>query len=106
MNIFNIKLALTISTSPHSSLQTPQGLFTINPASGEVTLQGQLDYETEKFYQLEIMAADGGVPPLNSTTDLIILVGDVQDTSPFFLNLPYMAEVYENASVVRVHIEI
>ena len=31
-------------------------LFTINNADGTVTLQETLDYEREKFYQLEIMA--------------------------------------------------
>ena len=31
-------------------------LFTINNADGTVTLEEPLDYETEKFYQLEIMA--------------------------------------------------
>ena len=37
---------------------------------------------------------------LNSTTDLIINVQDIQDTAPYFNNLPYVAEVYENAIVV------
>ena len=37
--------------------QTPQGLFDINQADGEVTLTGNLDYEHEKFYQLELMAS-------------------------------------------------
>ena len=63
-------------------------------------MEGELDYETEKFYQLDILAADGGSPPLSNTTDLIILVQDVQDTPPFFLNLPYIDSVPENASVV------
>ena len=36
--------------------QTPQGMFAINQADGTVTLVGQMDYETEKFYQLELMA--------------------------------------------------
>lgn len=36
--------------------QTRQGLFEINTANGNVTLLEQLDYETEKFYQLELMA--------------------------------------------------
>ena len=37
-------------------LQTKQGLFTIDTASGEVTLSERLDYEQEKFYQVELIA--------------------------------------------------
>ena len=36
--------------------QTPQHLYTISQNLGNVTLNGSLDYETERFYQLEIMA--------------------------------------------------
>ena len=117
------------------TLQTQEGLFSINTANGNVTLSKQLDYEKERFYQLEIMAIvslkfhvnpavyllpisfwlknvpfekcqsarflyqDGGF--LNSTTDLIINVEDVQDTAPFFLNLPYIDSVPEDVPVVR-----
>ena len=49
------------------------------------------------FYQLEIRAVS---LQLSTSTDLIILVKDVQDTAPFFLNLPYLASVAENADVV------
>lgn len=37
---------------------------------------------------------------LNSTTDLIIRVMDVQDSPPFFTNQPYLGEVSESAAVV------
>ena len=33
---------------------------------------------------------------LNSTTDLVVNVQDVQDTPPFFMNLPYIEQVEEN----------
>ena len=37
---------------------------------------------------------------LNSTTDLIIRVLDVQDTAPFFSNQPYLGEISESAQIV------
>ena len=50
-----------------------------------------------------IIFQDNGDPQkLNSTTDLIINVLDVQDTPPSFINLPYMADVYENATIVSI----
>ncbi len=36
--------------------QTRQGLFAVDTGSGNVTVHDKLDYETEKVYQLEIMA--------------------------------------------------
>ena len=45
---------------------------------------------------------DGG--GLFSTTDLVINVLDVQDTAPFFLNLPYMSAVREDVQVVSDHV--
>ena len=46
---------------------------------------------------------DGG--GLSTTTDLVINVKDVQDTAPFFVNLPYIAEVYEDQPVVCILVE-
>lgn len=45
-----------------------------------------------------IYAQDGG--QLSRTTDLVVSVQDVQDTAPHFLNQPYDARVFENATVV------
>ena len=83
--------------------QTPQDLFRIDSATGEVFLEGTLDYETESFYRLEIEGIDnagGDEERLSTLTDLIILVKDVQDMAPFFVNLPYLASVKEDAEVV------
>ena len=43
---------------------------------------------------------DGG--GLNSTTDLIINVKDVQDTPPYFINLPYSTSIREDVPVVCI----
>ena len=39
--------------------------FAIDPSTGEVTLSGQLNYDTRPFYELEIVAVDGGYPSLS-----------------------------------------
>lgn len=39
--------------------------FAIDPSTGEVTLSGKLNYDTRSFYELEIVAMDGGEPSLS-----------------------------------------
>ena len=39
--------------------------FAIDPVSGQVTLSGKLNYDTRKYYELDIEAVDGGEPSLS-----------------------------------------
>ena len=39
--------------------------FAIDPSTGEVTLSGKLNYDTRSYYELEIVAMDGGEPSLS-----------------------------------------
>ena len=46
--------------------------FAIDPASGEVTLSGRLNFDTRQYYELDIIAVDGGEPSLSG--EFIILI--------------------------------
>ncbi|NXI72491.1 CDHR2 protein, partial [Anseranas semipalmata] len=76
-------------------------LFYILP-NGSVVLNGSLDYATNTFYQLRILAQDGGgllhgvMTIQNSTTYLSITVLDLPNLDPRFLNEPYSGSVPEN----------
>ncbi|NXC48668.1 CDHR2 protein, partial [Penelope pileata] len=76
-------------------------LFYILP-NGSVVLNGSLDYATNTFFQLKILAQDGG-GPLNgqtvvqsSSTYLSITVIDLPNLDPRFLSEPYSGSVPEN----------
>uniref|UniRef100_A0A8B9VCP1 Cadherin-related family member 2 n=1 Tax=Anas zonorhyncha TaxID=75864 RepID=A0A8B9VCP1_9AVES len=77
-------------------------LFYILP-NGSVVLNGSLDYATNTFYQLKILAQDGGGPLYgvtvfqNSTTYFSITVIDLPNLDPRFLNEPYSSSVSENS---------
>ncbi|XP_068554359.1 cadherin-related family member 2 [Anas acuta] len=77
-------------------------LFYILP-NGSVVLNGSLDYATNTFYQLKILAQDGGGPLYgvtvfqNSTTYFSITVIDLPNLNPRFLNEPYSGSVSENS---------
>ncbi|XP_046351403.2 cadherin-23-like isoform X2 [Haliotis rufescens] len=72
--------------------------FQIDQYSGVIKIIRPLDYEKHNFYQFKIKAVDGygleGEP-----ADFVVTVLDVQDTPPYFINLPYSAEVDENVTV-------
>ncbi|NXK56791.1 CDHR2 protein, partial [Chauna torquata] len=76
-------------------------LFYILP-NGSVVLNGSLDYATNTFYQLKILAQDGGgqlhgvMVIQNSTTYLSITILDLPNLDPRFLNEPYSGSVPEN----------
>ncbi|XP_053542758.1 protocadherin gamma-A11 isoform X36 [Ictalurus punctatus] len=55
-------------------------IFVVNKESGEVTLNGQIDYEKSNIYHLDIQARDQG--GLSDTCKVIIEVLDINDNNP------------------------
>ena len=53
--------------------------------AGTLTLQTPLDRETVPEYHFLIVATDGGLPPISSSTEIFVLVEDVNDNPPFFV---------------------
>ncbi|KAK1903616.1 Cadherin-related family member 2 [Dissostichus eleginoides] len=83
-------------------------LFSIVPTTGEVRLDGNLNYtDLSTFYRLKINATDGGgacyFRPIknyfSSVAFSFVTVVDVPDLDPQFIGLPYVGKVEENASV-------
>uniref|UniRef100_H3BE22 Cadherin EGF LAG seven-pass G-type receptor 3 n=1 Tax=Latimeria chalumnae TaxID=7897 RepID=H3BE22_LATCH len=72
--------------------------FRIDPDSGAITLQAELDYEDQMTYTLAITAKDNGIPQKSDTTYVEINVNDVNDNAPQFINAHYQGTVYEDAS--------
>ncbi|KFQ61858.1 Cadherin-related family member 2, partial [Pelecanus crispus] len=79
-------------------------LFYILP-NGNVVLNGSLDYAKNTFYQLKILAKDGGGMLHNmltfqqSSTYLSLTVVDLPNLDPRFLNEPYSSSVPENCAL-------
>ncbi|XP_019772654.2 fat-like cadherin-related tumor suppressor homolog isoform X8 [Dendroctonus ponderosae] len=64
----------------------PEGFFTINSHTGVITTTARkLDRETQDEHILEVLISDNGVPPLSSTTRVVIKVDDINDNSPEFV---------------------
>ncbi|VEN48444.1 unnamed protein product, partial [Callosobruchus maculatus] len=83
-----------------------QAQFAIDSATGAISLQKPLDYETARSYRLVIRAQDGGQPPRSNTTQLLVNVKDCNDNAPRFYASLFQESVLENVpvgySVVKV----
>ncbi|XP_048863831.1 cadherin-23 isoform X2 [Brienomyrus brachyistius] len=80
------------------SFQPPSPFFSIDGARGTVTVSRPLDYETTVAYQLTVNATDQDKRrPLSSLANLAIIITDVQDMDPIFINLPYSTNIYEDS---------
>ncbi|XP_057395399.1 cadherin-23-like [Balaenoptera acutorostrata] len=88
------------------SFQPPSQFFAIDSARGIVTVIQELDYEITQAYQLTVNATDQDkTRPLSTLANLAIIITDVQDMDPIFINLPYSTNIYEHSppgTTVRV----
>ena len=70
--------------------------FVINPSNGAITIKKALDREDQAGYTLTVMATDHGRPSKMDTTDVEVIVLDVNDNSPEFDVMEYRGEIEEN----------
>ena len=67
----------------------------------------KVDREEEEYYTIDIVATDGGQPPLSGSMMVSISIIDSNDNNPIFENSTYEVTVAENvpldAVIVRVH---
>lgn len=72
--------------------------FSMDGSSGVISVQhgAMLDTERVPKYDITVIAIDRGNPQRNGTTNVTVVVVDVNDTPPRYLNLPNKIEVQEN----------
>ncbi|VFV21528.1 protocadherin beta-16-like isoform [Lynx pardinus] len=87
----------TISTNSHFHL------FTLNHSDGrrypELVLDKALDREEQSELRLTLTALDGGSPRRTGTSQVLIVVLDINDNAPEFAQLLYEVQVPENSPV-------
>uniref|UniRef100_A0A672SFX6 Cadherin EGF LAG seven-pass G-type receptor 1-like n=1 Tax=Sinocyclocheilus grahami TaxID=75366 RepID=A0A672SFX6_SINGR len=71
--------------------------FKIDPDTGAITTQIEIDYEDQASYTLAIIARDNGIPQRSDTTYVEIIVLDANDNAPQFLRDIYQGTVFEDA---------
>ncbi|XP_043982212.1 protocadherin gamma-C5-like isoform X3 [Gambusia affinis] len=56
--------------------------FDIHPLTGEITLKGDLDYETVKSYDIDVIAKDKGSPQMEGHCRVQVDITDFNDNAP------------------------
>lgn len=71
--------------------------FIINPENGSIILHKPLDFERKKQYNLTVKVTDDGIPALESLTNVIVTVEDVNDSPPVFTKCDALVILQEPA---------
>lgn len=58
--------------------------FIIDPESGNISVNADLDRRHQSFYSFNVTATDRGVQPLSNTTTVYVTVTEINDNPPFF----------------------
>lgn len=72
----------------------------------EIEVIKNLDYEMVKYYQLEILAKDGGIPQKSGNVTVHINVLDENDNFPMFTKSEYTATTIENQKLGVVIVQV
>ncbi|XP_053561322.1 cadherin EGF LAG seven-pass G-type receptor 2-like [Bombina bombina] len=75
------------------------GLFSLNPTTGEVTTKGELDRETKSTHVFRVTVSDAGVPRRTAMATLTVTISDTNDHDPIFEQREYRESVRENMEV-------
>ncbi|KAM4586909.1 protocadherin alpha-6-like [Fundulus diaphanus] len=82
--------------------ETPFKLETNYKNYYSLVVDGQLDRETDSYYNVTIIARDDGEPALMSTKEFTVYVSDVNDNSPQFSEPVFNVYLKENTPVGMV----
>ncbi|XP_041800721.1 protocadherin gamma-A11-like [Chelmon rostratus] len=57
-------------------------LFDVDQSTGDITVKGQLDYEVDESYEIDIQASDSGAVPLRTEKSVTVNIKDINDNAP------------------------
>ena len=84
----------------YSLLNSADDRFAISSTTGEISVEkstgSSIDFETDSNHEITVEASDG---TLAGTATVLILIGDVNDNSPTFLQSPYTISVLEIVAI-------
>ncbi|XP_051869491.1 protocadherin-10-like [Pristis pectinata] len=72
-------------------------LFSLDPQTGEIWVEGPLDFEEAQDYSLNIQAVDQGLPAMLADSKVLIKVIDVNDNAPEVKVTSGVSKIPENS---------
>lgn len=87
-----------------SPLETSRSVFTfqIHPTTGVIHTARLLDYEETPEYLFNVVATDGGMPALNMSVFVHIIVSDLNDNPPYFDQPTYSGIIKDSTPGLHV----
>uniref|UniRef100_A0A8C9L367 Protocadherin gamma subfamily B, 5 n=1 Tax=Panthera tigris altaica TaxID=74533 RepID=A0A8C9L367_PANTA len=86
--------------------EVPFQIISSSKNSYKLVIDGTLDREQTPEYNVTITATDRGKPPLSASKSVTLIITDINDNAPVFLQASYMVHVMENnppgASIAQV----
>ncbi|XP_062416654.1 protocadherin gamma-C5-like [Pungitius pungitius] len=79
--------------TPHSMLS----IFQLDSNTGEISLAGQLDYESSAMHEIDITAKDKGIPEMEGHCRVQLMVIDINDNAPEILLTSKPNQIREDA---------
>ncbi|XP_035979532.2 protocadherin alpha-10 isoform X6 [Halichoerus grypus] len=79
-----------------------EAFFCIDSASGEIKVNGKIDFEETKLWKLQIEAVDKGNPPMFGHCTILVEILDVNDNAPELLVTSLSLSVPEDATLGTV----
>ncbi|XP_031754610.1 protocadherin alpha-5 isoform X6 [Xenopus tropicalis] len=84
-------------------------IFSLDKYTGEIYVNGELDYEKNSVYEIHVDAFDNGEPPLTGHCQLLVTVIDLNDNAPEMsltsLSLPVPEDATQGSivAIISVH---
>nr|XP_021557779.1 protocadherin alpha-7-like [Neomonachus schauinslandi] len=79
-----------------------EAFFCIDSASGEIKVNGKIDFEETKLWKLQIEAVDKGNPPMFGHCTILVEILDINDNAPELLVTSLSLSVPEDATLGTV----
>ncbi|XP_069599874.1 protocadherin-23-like [Ranitomeya imitator] len=80
--------------------------FMVDPLTGVLSINKTLDFETEAALNLVVVATDHGIPPLSATCPVTIVIEDVNDNEPVFLQQFYNVTLQEHSAIGHCFLQV
>lgn len=84
------------SLSSHNSDALRQ-IFAIDEQTGEIRVQGNLDFEEATVYEIEVEAKDMGSPTMEEHCSVVVEITDVNDNAPEVILTSFSSSLSEDA---------
>lgn len=105
-SVVQVTVTDTGQVTDYSLVGNQDNKFRINQKTGIISVSGELDRETKDRYVLQVMAVVRGSPPQMTTTDVNIVIDDVNDVIPEFTQTVYSKTLQENYNSDQVFLSV